>query len=468
LCDPCGRSVRAAPDPIVLPDGFYARPAVVEALAGYDFGAFFRAVRSELRLTQDEFGWLAGLAQSRVCMVENGALHLRDVGAVARLASALGVPADLLGFKPDLVKDPAANDEQVVDWMQRRDFIATATALALGGMVGTTEGFGVDTLPAAGSGESMKRVGMSDVARIETTTAAFLDWYRRWGGGPCRSAITAQLDWVMSIGRSATMATEAVRRRLLAATAELARVATWAAYDMEQHSAARRFGMISIDAGREAGNSDLACQVLRPLTDQALHLGRPDEALRLVRLSYAMTADSDDTASNRSVASIASYEAWCHAAVGSAERCERALAKAEEHFGESLAEDERPWLVGFDETELLALRGHAYHVLAEWVPEAAPRAVPLLEDAAQERGAAYPSTRTLYTIALASTQLCHPDTVADGIRNGYRALDGASTLNSPRALSRLRGLDRMAAGRAKEPEVAEFRSQLHRVLVNAG
>jgi hypothetical protein len=58
--------------------------------------------------------------------------------------------------------------------------------------------------------------------------------------------------------------------------------------------------------------------------------------------------------------------------------------------------------------------------------------------------------------------------VADGLRNGYQALDGAGALNSPRALSRLRGLDRVAVDRVKEPEVAEFRADLRRVLVNAG
>lgn len=101
-CDPCTRSTRDSAHG--LPADFYDRPDIGAALAEYDFGRFFRLARAELRLTQEQFGWLVGLPQSRVCKVENG-VRLRDVQTVARLASTLGMPADLLGF-------PALPDRQ--------------------------------------------------------------------------------------------------------------------------------------------------------------------------------------------------------------------------------------------------------------------------------------------------------------------------------------------------------------------
>jgi DNA-binding XRE family transcriptional regulator len=102
LCAPCARTIRASDEPPSLLADFYERPSVRTALRNYDFGQFFRAARTELGLTQDEFGRLVELAQSRVCKVENGGLRLRDIATVARFASTLGVPVDLLGFPAGL------------------------------------------------------------------------------------------------------------------------------------------------------------------------------------------------------------------------------------------------------------------------------------------------------------------------------------------------------------------------------
>jgi transcriptional regulator with XRE-family HTH domain len=76
----------------------YERRDVRAALATYDFGSFFQIVRAELALTQEQFGLLVGLAQSRVSKVESGSMRLRDIEAVARMASAVGLPAQLLAF----------------------------------------------------------------------------------------------------------------------------------------------------------------------------------------------------------------------------------------------------------------------------------------------------------------------------------------------------------------------------------
>src|SRR5262245_51173909 len=76
LCAPCSR-VAAAVTPSLPPD-FYKSPDVVVALENHDFGWFFKTARAELGMTQEQFGVLVGLAQSRVCKIENGAARLRD------------------------------------------------------------------------------------------------------------------------------------------------------------------------------------------------------------------------------------------------------------------------------------------------------------------------------------------------------------------------------------------------------
>src|SRR5690349_10186529 len=69
LCSPCARTSGRT----TLPAGFYERRDVRAALAKYNFGSFFRIVRGELALTQEQFGLLVGLAQSRVSKIEGGA-----------------------------------------------------------------------------------------------------------------------------------------------------------------------------------------------------------------------------------------------------------------------------------------------------------------------------------------------------------------------------------------------------------
>ena len=466
LCDPCGRSVRSTESEIPLPPDFYTRPDVIAALADYDFGAFFKAVRAELRVTQDEFGRLSGLAQSRICKVENGGLRLRDVGTVAHLAQVLAVPAGLLGFAP------GSGDEGRVDWMDRRDFMAVVTALAVGGPTEAVGAHGWDarTVGAARSTDSTdvpRRIGASDVARIEAVTATFRDWGFRWGGGYCRTAVAGQLGWVQAIGKQAIIPTEAVRRRLLVATADLANVAAFSNYDLEQHSEARRLWMITLDAAREGHNPNLAGQALRYLAHQALHVERPDEALRLVRLAYAMTADPEHISPNLASSSIAALEAWGHAAAGNATLCDRAVDKAAMFFADSGSEERPPWLVHFNETELHALQGHAYDILARRVPDGAARAIPVLEKVVEQFGPEYARSRTINLVGLASANLRDPDHVANGVSAGYEALNGLRTLSSPRALTRLRRLDQVAARHAARPEVAEFRADLRRALANA-
>ena len=465
LCAPCSR-VTAAVTPSLPPD-FYTNPDVVAALETHDFGSFFKTARTELRMTQEQFGVLVGLAQSRVCEIESGGARLRDFETVVRLVSTLGTPPELLlGFADGTGSLDGDDEQQAVNWLQRRDFMTVVTATALG--VGTAAPLHDRvSMLLSNAAEPLRRVGSADVERIEATTSAFRDWDNRWGGGLSRAAVVGQLHWLVATNNSAVVASEAVQRRLLVATADLANLGAWVHYDIEQHEEARRLWMIALDTSREAGNVDLVAAILRQLAHQALHLNRPDEALRLVRLAYASATDPNQQTSELALAETSAYEAWCHAAAGNLQPSRRAIGRAEEHFANSQDDATPPWLTHFDEIELYALRGHTYHVLAERIPQAAGDAEPWLCRAVAGRGPQYARSKTLNLIALSSTYFQQGDSLDEGVRIGYQALDGASTLNSPRARSRLHGLDRVTAPFAHEANVAEFRDRLRRVLVEA-
>jgi hypothetical protein len=157
-------------------------------------------------MTQDSFGILVDLGQSRLCKIENGGLRLRDVEEVARIAATLDVPSTLLGFGPDAGSLGGTHNGRAVSWLHRRDFIASVTALALA-VDGTGELH--ERLVAFDSYAGPPgRVGLADIERIEATTAVFRDWDNRWGGGLYRMAVTGQLWSVLATARTASCGEE--------------------------------------------------------------------------------------------------------------------------------------------------------------------------------------------------------------------------------------------------------------------
>ena len=466
LCDPCGFAVGRA-DLVgslgeSLPHDFYGRRDVSAALAAYDFAVFFRAVRAELGLSQEAFGLLVGLDQSRICKIETGAQRLRDVGTVARIARLCAAPASLLGFAAGSPGNRGPT--QVVSWLERRDFLTVVAGLALGmgGPIGTGP---LDELVPSVQIEPLSHVGAADVDRIETATAAFRSWDNQRGGGVSRAAVTAQLQWLVTTARRATCASEAVHRRLLTATADLAALVAFTHYDVEKHEDARRLWLVALDAAHQAGSADLMSKVLREMAHQALHLQRPDEALRLVQVA-ATTALATTTAdaSPATLAELAAYEGWAHAMVGRVQPCFRALSRAEDAFDGASTDEAPPWMAHFDTAELNALHGHCLHVLADHRPEAALEAQSLLRKAVDGRRAEHVRRRTLNQIALAATFFQSGRDLDEGIEVGRAALASASSLSSPRALSRLRGLESATRPYAKERPVAAFREDVGRVL----
>ncbi|MBN1173028.1 MAG: helix-turn-helix domain-containing protein [Micromonosporaceae bacterium] len=467
------------------------------------FGAELRTWRERRGLSQAALGALVLHSGAEIGKIEKAERWpskdlaarcdeaLEAAGALLRLWPLVGterqrltpvpdlVPAELSGMADRLVPLPGSGlqqdatgegdqDTQVVSWLRRRDFLTTVTALAF-------------TAPEAGSlhdrlnvlardirVDAPRRLGLADVERIEATTKAFREWDNQWGGGLPRPAVLAQLRWVIAAGKNAVITAEATRARLLTATADLATVAAWTHYDIEGHDEARRLWLVAIDAAREAGNAGLVSHVLRQLAHQALHLDRPEEGLRLSRLAHATAADPGDSAADLATVQAASYEAWCYAVMGKTQSCERALGRAEDHFAVGADVDEPPpWLGYFDQTEFMGLRGHIYHVLADTVPAAAAKAVPLLQQAVADRSAIYARTKTLNLIALAAVYFQGGEEVGEGVRIGHEALAGTAALTSPRSRSRLRVLERAARPYTKEPGVADLRQHLRTAIHEA-
>jgi transcriptional regulator with XRE-family HTH domain len=463
LCESCAGQVNVAD---VLRDaGFYEQEPIRQALARAEFGYLFRAVRRTAQLTQQELGDLLDLDQDRISRIERGHRPLRDITVVARVASQLGIPPRLLGFSAGSASVEASTAaSREVDWVRRRDFTWTVAGVVLG--VGL-EVLDVDRLeallPTPPAARATAQIGAADVTAIEQATAALREADFSRGGAGCRAMAVTKLRSVLALHDA--VCTSVVRDRLMLATADLGMVAAWTSYDAERHNDARQLWMIALSVAQQAEHpraSDLTANLLLDMAHQALHLRRPREALHLVQLGYGAAANSTRPVSACTSSYLASSQAWCHAAQGDAQACQRALGESVERYARAPGVP-APWAVHVDTAELAAQYGHAHYTLALACGgdrKQAARAVPLLREATDGYQPANARSRAVNLAGLAGAHAMTGDLNA-AVHTGQRAVEEITALASPRAYERLRILDGVLKPHSADPGVGEVRSQIH-------
>ncbi|MFI5717803.1 hypothetical protein [Nocardia sp. NPDC051750] len=66
-------------------------------------------------------------------------------------------------------------------------------------------------------------------------------------------------------------------------TAELTKLAGWAAYDLAEHGLAQRYLIQALRMARAAGDAALGAEILAAMSHQATYVGRPGDAVDLAR-----------------------------------------------------------------------------------------------------------------------------------------------------------------------------------------
>ncbi|MGI9003154.1 MAG: helix-turn-helix domain-containing protein [Pseudonocardia sp.] len=438
------------------------------ALADYDFATVLRSVRRTTDYSQERLGELVGLSQSRISLIERRTHRLRDIAIVSRIASHLGIPPDLLGFTigTSTVETTGHSDDQEVDWVFRRDFVTVVSGTTLG--LGTAP-LDLDRLaallPHTGV-EPPGRIGAADVAAIEQVTAALRSCDFSRGGGLFRDAAVAQLRSVLTL-RNQECASP-VRARLLVAAADLGLLGGWMNYDSELHADARRLWVLALELARQAEHPaavDLTVDLLLRMTHQALHLHRVEEAERLVQLGHAAVVSGTHPVSTYTANSLATNQAWCHAARGDAAACDRALDRSVELLDTPETTATAPWSAHVGSAELAARQGHAYFTLAmaSGNLQHAARAVPLLQEAVRDYGPNYARARAIQLPGLAGAHALIGDLNA-AAHVGGQAVTEITALSSRRALGRLRTLDTVVGEHGTEAPAAELREQIRSAL----
>ncbi|WP_280317196.1 hypothetical protein [Nocardia wallacei] len=293
-----------------------------------------------------------------------------------------------------------------------------------------------------------RRVGQSDVDAVRTMAAAFRDLDNKVGGGKVRPTIVQYLHSSVAPLLRGSYA-EHIGRQLFATTAELTKLAGWAAYDQEKHGLAQRYLIQALRLARAANDPGLGAEILAAMSHQATYVGRPGDAVDLARAAQ-ISARSAGLAPLESECHM--VEAHGHAARLDRTSCAAAMYAAERAFTKTDSSDPPGWLSYFDAAYMSAKFAHCFRELGDDVRTAQFAEQSLHMSEGYVRGRAF----NLAVLASARAK----ENPREAVRVGYQALDIAGSLSSRRSYAYLRELRKRLKAHADIAEVAEFRHQV--------
>lgn len=183
------------------------------------------------------------------------------------------------------------------------------------------------------------------VDELRTMTETFDALDRQFGGDHSRElAARYLLDRVVPRLREAT--SPAVRTDYFQAASVLTELIGWMAYDSGRHGASQRYFVQALRLSEAAGDRAYGGYVLTSMSDQALYLQKPTQALRLARAASEGVARSTAPAVATEAALL---EARALAALGHTEAAEEALVRADSAYERTGTGDGPTWAVSFDE-----------------------------------------------------------------------------------------------------------------------
>ncbi|MER6314398.1 Tat pathway signal protein [Streptomyces sp. NPDC001581] len=268
------------------------------------------------------------------------------------------------------------------------------------------------------------------VTALEEVTAFFTKADASKGGGLYRSAIVAQLAEVAR--RVQDGVPRSLRPRVFAATADLAALAGWASHDSGRYPTAQRYWSYGIYAAGEAGQPDRGVEIVTRMSHQMIYLGRPDDALGLLRVA-ATKAKLPVTR-----ALVASQTGRVHAALGDERQADRHLGDADKFLEAGLGDDVPAWVAYFDAAEHAGARAVSARDLAGLGRGRRPASIHF-EDALALRRPGFDRVRVMDRIGLAAA-LFDEGEAEVGAAAAQQALDDAARVDSTLVASRLNTL----------------------------
>ena len=336
---------------------------------------------------------------------------------------------------------------------ERRDFV---TGAAFGVAAYASAGIRWLTLPgtapSAASGAG-RRIGREEIDALREISRTYRALDNRLGGGQIRSAVVQLLDRQVTPLLAGASFTVDTGRELAGAAAELAQLVGWMAYDAEQHGLAQRYLIQALGMARLAEDAALGAEILAAMSQQAVYVARPDQAIDLARVAQAAarTAGSAVLLAECHVA-----EAHGHAARNDARACAVALGEADRAFGQAAPGEDPAWLAYFDEAYLAARMAQCFRDLGQGRQAARFARRSLDMNQAYVRGRAF-------NLALLGAALAQQGQVEQACAAGTRAIEVTAGLRSRRSIRYLLDLRRRLVGYADQPQVREFSQRVARL-----
>ncbi|MEO3977937.1 hypothetical protein [Streptomyces sp. CAU 1734] len=305
-------------------------------------------------------------------------------------------------------------------------------------------------------------IGSQEIEALERSVEVFRAWDASRGGGLQRKAVVGQLNEVG--GMLAYRHPEHLQRRLWGVAANLAVLAGWMSHDVGLEPTAQKYFVIAAHAAREGGDRPRAGEALSRAARQMVHLGRPDDALDLMKLAKS---GSGDRTLPRTRAMLCTIEAWAQASMGNGQAMRRTLGEAEELFVSDTGDVPPPsWMQMFDEADLHGMEALAYRTLAEHDPSAAGIAQRHARKALELREGGRQRSKIFDYISMASACFIADDP-EQADRYARLALVSMGETSSHRTWDRLREMYRLTGQYSGYLKIEELRQDIRIALPNS-
>ncbi|MFC9537399.1 hypothetical protein ACFVFJ_14150 [Streptomyces sp. NPDC057717] len=302
-------------------------------------------------------------------------------------------------------------------------------------------------------------IGSQEIEELERSVEVFRAWDAARGGGLQRKAVVGQLNEVG--GMLSYRHPDHLHRRLWGVAANLAVLAGWMSHDVGLEPTAQKYFVIAAHAAREGGDRPRAGEALSRAARQMVHLGRPDDALDLMKL--AKSGSGDETLP-RTRAMLYTIEAWAQASMGKGQAMRRTLGEAEDLFVSDKGDVPPPsWMQMFDEADLHGMQALAYRTLADHEPAAANTAQRHAKEALELRANGRQRSQIFDYISLASA-LFIADDPEQADRYARLALVSMGANSSHRTWDRLREMYRLTGQYASYPKIVDLREEIKLAL----
>ncbi|MFE0039306.1 hypothetical protein [Streptomyces sp. NPDC059015] len=305
-------------------------------------------------------------------------------------------------------------------------------------------------------------IGSQEIDALERSVEVFRAWDASRGGGLQRKAVVGQLNEVG--GMLAYRHPDHLQRRLWGVAANLAVLAGWMSHDVGLEPTAQKYFVIAAHAAREGGDRPRAGEALSRAARQMVHLGRPDDALDLMKL--AKSGSGEETLP-RTRAMLHTIEAWAQASMGRAQAMRRTLGEAEDLFVSDKGDVPPPsWMQMFDEADMHGMQALAYRTLAEHDPAAAGIAQRHAKQALELREGGRQRSKIFDYLSMASACFIADDP-EQADRYARLALVSMGETSSHRTWDRLREMYRLTGQFAGYAKIEDLREEIQHALPNS-